>query len=131
MKGDAVEIKKGDDVVSTEPARRNRATIEPLVDVFENDNEVLLLADLPGVDPSELKVRVEGQELTLEGTWKATEPGQPTSREFVPVDFRRSFGLSRVVDTEKITADLKSGVLTVHLPRRSVVKPRHIEVQVG
>jgi HSP20 family molecular chaperone IbpA len=88
----------------------------PAVDVYENDNEFLVLADLPGVPQDGAEVTLERDRLVLQ----APAPGR---------NYRREFAVPPSVDAEAVSASLKAGVLTVHLPKRAPYKPRQIAVR--
>lgn len=92
--------------------------VTPEVDVYENADEFLVLADLPGVAKEALDVSFARGELTLQGT--------NTHRMY-----RRVFTLPEGIDAQHIAADLHDGVLTLHLPKAPEVKPRKIEVRAG
>ena len=112
---------------SANPAR----SVAPLVDVFENADEVLVVADVPGVGVDAVDVRVENGTLTLE----AKHPGRETrsapalAREYEELDRARSFRIPDGIDTSRITAEAKNGTLVVHLPKVAAVKPRKIEIR--
>jgi HSP20 family molecular chaperone IbpA len=97
-------------------AVQQRAGIAPRCDVFENKDEVLLVADLPGVSEDTLRIDVVDERISLEGRRES-------------YDFRRSFVLPDGIDREKIAAELKHGVLWLHLPKAAAVKPRRITVK--
>jgi HSP20 family molecular chaperone IbpA len=107
--------------------------VVPPVDVFENDASITLLADLPGVSREQLDVRVDGDNLVLEAT--AATAG-PENMELVygeaqiPI-YRRQFTLSRELDTSRIDAQLRDGVLRLTIPKAEEAKPRRIQVQAG
>jgi HSP20 family molecular chaperone IbpA len=97
-------------------AVRQRPAVAPVVDVFENKDEVLLVADLPGVNTDGLRVDVEEERLVIEGRrgdW----------------DYRRAFVMPDGIERDKIAAELKDGVLRLHLPKAAAVKPRRIEIK--
>jgi HSP20 family molecular chaperone IbpA len=105
----------------------------PRVDVFEDASGITLLADLPGVPRDKLELKVEGDTLLLEG---AVQPQTPEGLEAVYAEvriprFRRSFTLSRELDTQRIDANLKDGVLTLRIPKQAQAQPRRIAVQAG
>jgi HSP20 family protein len=112
---------------------RGRLVSAPPVDIFENDEEYVLEADVPGVSQDHVTLRLENGELTLEGQWSVPEIEGATvlAREFRPVDFRRAFVLPDTVDAEKVSAALKDGVLTVRIPKIEAVKPRSIQINAG
>lgn len=86
------------------------------LDVFENDKEFLLLADLPGVPQAGADVTLDKDRLVIQ----ATAPNRRYRRELV---------VPPSVDAENVTADMKAGVLTVHLPKRAPYQPRQIPVR--
>jgi len=99
--------------------------VAPPVDIYENNDEILVVADLPGVPNDALSVRVDGGELLIEGTQRLSEPG-PAVR---PLAFSRAFRVPNTVDANAISAELTHGVLRVHLAKREAAKPRRIEVK--
>lgn len=107
---------------------RDERRVTPPVDVFENNDEILLLVDVPGVAQDGLDIRLEGGQLDLEArqaTAIADELG------FAPVVYARSFSVPATVDSDKVAAELEMGVLQVHLPKSEAAKPRRIAVKVG
>src|SRR5262245_23973204 len=102
----------------------------PRVDILETEQEVLLLADLPGVKPTDVDVRFENGELTIHGRRTPSHMGKKRVLfEYEPTHYHRTFRLSEDVAADKIQADLKNGVLTVHLPKAEAAKPRKIAVR--
>ena len=108
----------------------NGGTYTPRFDICEQSDELLIFGDLPGVEPGDLEVHFENGELRLTGR---VTPRHADRRllygEYGVGDFHRSFAISEAVDASQISAELKHGVLTVHLPKANEVKPRRIEVQ--
>jgi HSP20 family molecular chaperone IbpA len=107
--------------------------VVPPVDVFENEASITLLADLPGVPRDQLHVRVDGDNLVLEAT--ATIAAGPENLELVYGEaqcpaYRRQFTLSRELDTSRIEAQLRDGVLRLTIPKAEEARPRRIQVQV-
>jgi HSP20 family molecular chaperone IbpA len=107
--------------------------VVPPVDVFENDNAITLLADLPGVTREQLQVRVDGDTLVLEATAAVQGPQdmQLVYGEAQCPTYRRQFTLSRELDTGRVEAQLRDGVLKLTIPKAEEAKPRRIQVQVG
>lgn len=110
-----------------------QAFVVPPVDVFENENAITLLADLPGVPREQLHVRVDGDNLLLEAT--AVTSG-PENMELVYGEaqcpaYRRQFTLSRELDASRIEAQLRDGVLRLTIPKAEEARPRRIQVQAG
>lgn len=104
----------------------------PRVDVLEDDTGISLLADLPGVSKEQLDIEVDGETLTLEGRVAQDTPEglQPAYVEVRVPRYRRAFTLSRELDTSRIEANLKDGVLTLRIPKQAHAQPKRIEVQV-
>jgi len=110
-----------------------RAALVPPVDIVENDLGITLLADMPGVSKDRLTVRVDGDNLVIEG---AADAAMPQKLEILHSEirnpyFRRSFTLSRELDTTKIDASLKAGVLRLHIPKAEEARPRKVEIKVA
>lgn len=121
----------GTDVATVERTRTG-TTYVPRCDIVETDDELLLYGDLPGVTPENLDVRFENERLIIHGKVESRHE----NREFVYGeygigDYYREFQIFEDVDAEKISADLKNGVLCVHLPKTEAAKPRRIEVKTG
>ena len=104
---------------------QNERWLRPAVDVYENENEWLIVGDLPGIEKNALDLHLEGKELTIEGK----RPGGED--EFNCGSYRRVFELPRGVDAEKVSAALHHGVFTIHLPKVAALKPRQIVVKAG
>jgi len=110
---------------------RERPAVPPRVDIYENAQEFLLVADLPGVRNDGLSINVENSELTLEAARTTAHPGAAVVSEHREVDFRRAFLLPQGIDREKIDAELRNGVLRLHLPKADALRPRQIPVRAG
>jgi HSP20 family protein len=103
------------------------------VDIFENEGNLVLKAELPGIEPKDVDVRVENNVLTLRGERKfenEVKREQYHRVERAYGTFSRSFTLPNVVDTDKIKAEFKDGVLRVTLPQREEAKPKQITIAV-
>jgi HSP20 family protein len=106
----------------------------PAVDILEKDGNLILRAELPGVNEKEIDLKLEGNVLTLRGERKLEDEQENNNyhrRESFYGTFSRSFTLPETVDRDHIKADYKSGVLTVTIPQRPEVKPREIPVSVN
>ncbi|HEX2570775.1 MAG TPA: Hsp20/alpha crystallin family protein [Polyangia bacterium] len=108
-----------------------RPVVAPAVDIYENAEEILLVADLPGVTEEGLVVRLEKDQLSIEGRMDLPQPGTALATGFRAVDYRREFVVPKGIDADKIAATLKLGVLRVKLPKVPALKPRQITVQAG
>jgi len=112
-------------------AQLERLEVRPRVDVFENDAEYLVIADVPGVRNDALDVRFEDGELRIEARRAANtaDGAQPLAEEYRVADYRRAFAMPEGVDPEKIEAELAQGVLKVHLPKSAHKRPRRIDIR--
>lgn len=113
---------------NVEPLRNSRV-VAPRVDIFETDRELLLYADLPGVASDGVDLRYEDGELILQGRVGGERSGTVLAAEFEPADFYRVFRVHDSIDAHKIDAELKNGVLTVHLPKEERHQPRKVTVK--
>ncbi|ARN18590.1 heat-shock protein [Piscinibacter gummiphilus] len=102
----------------------------PAVDVIEDDSGITLRADMPGVPRDQLELRVEGDTLLIEGKVQPQAPAglEAVYAEFRASRFRRTFTLSRELDSAKVDANLKDGVLTLRIPKQAHAQPRRIAV---
>jgi len=111
---------------------RTRGFVTPPANISANDSEYLVEVDMPGVDKSGLEITVEGNELTIIGQRKSELPeGEACYCESPQTDYRRMFELGPDVDTSRISAEMKQGVLKLRLPKSEKAKPKHIEVKVA
>ena len=115
----------------TERMRHHARYVAPPVDIYETPDGLVVLADVPGVAQEALEVRVDHNVLTMRGQARHVLPGEVPYREYDLSNFCRQFALSDTVDQSHITADLKSGVLALHLPKAEEATPRQIEVRVA
>ena len=111
-----------------EGTRTQEQYIAPPVDIYETPEGLTVLADLPGVSKDGLNIEVKDDVLTLQARAQHSLPGDPVYREFTLVNFFRQFQLSDRVDTGNIKAELKNGVLTLHLPKAEEAKPKQIKI---
>lgn len=105
----------------------------PPVDVFEDESSITLTADMPGVSGERLNLQVDKNTLLIEGEVALDLPQdiEALYAEVRTTGYRRSFALSSELDTDKIQANLKDGVLTLKLPKKEKYQPRKIQVQTG
>jgi HSP20 family protein len=126
-------------VVNTPTRERNEtgrteltrgATFTPRVDIVETQDELTLFADLPGVGSGDVELRYENGELFLQGRAKRRVSGKNLlAQEYEEGDFYRAFTIHESIDSTRISAECKNGVLTVHLPKTEAVRPRQIPVK--
>ena len=109
---------------------RGGLTYSPRIDIWETDDEIVLFADMPGVTAENLDMQFENRELRIHGTvCPRHEDVNFLYGEYGIGDFFRTFTIGESVDAEQIAAELKDGVLTLHLPKTEAHKPRKIEVK--
>lgn len=114
------------------PSRQEPALLPP-VDVIEDGTGITLHADLPGVPKDKLALRVEGDQLLIEGEMVLSIPqGMEASHAEVNLSrYRRGFTLSKELDADKVSAELSQGVLRVRIPKAEHAQPRRVEVRVA
>ena len=112
--------------------QRTGATLLPPVDIVEDAGGITVVADQPGVAREDLAIGVDGRSLTIDAPGRLGESSQLSSvyAEVRANHFRRSFELSSDLDTTKIDAGLRDGVLTLRIPKAEQAKPRRIDVRV-
>lgn len=115
----------------TEGTRTRERYVTPPVDIYDTPDGLVVTADVPGVTPEHLAVRVDNHILTIQAQVGQTPLADPTYREYQLVNYFRQFELSEKVDEGKISAELKHGVLTLILPKAEETKPRKITVAVN
>jgi HSP20 family protein len=113
------------------PSSRREFALRPPVDVFEDSDGITLWADMPGVARDRLTLRVDGTTLLLEGDIQFPIGGemQALYADVRSNRYQSTFVLSNELDTARIEASLKDGVLSVRIPKRSELRPRRIEVR--
>src|SRR6266478_884276 len=121
------------DVVGRTGEESNLTPWAPAVDIYETENELVVKADLPDVNPQDLDIRVENNILTIRGERKFEN--KVNEENYLRVEraygsFSRSFSLANSVKSEAIKADYHNGVLTLSLPKREEAKPKQIKVNV-
>lgn len=125
-------IKKESDQLMSKGAESTSALeyISPVVDVYETEDELVMLLDMPGVSQEETKVNIDKGVITITGSAKIPHGGDFRHLEFKPNHYKRSFELSPEINQEKIQADYKQGVLTIHMPKLEKPKSREVTVNV-
>jgi HSP20 family protein len=123
-----------DDGLTRFAGQASQAFWNPSIDISENDNEIVIRADTPGIDSKDVNISVSGRELTISGEKKdSREEGDDNAwyceRSFG--SFRRTIELPDNVNLDRISADSHNGVLTVHVPRTEPARRRQIEVKPG
>jgi HSP20 family molecular chaperone IbpA len=113
---------------SREETRSRQHCLTPAVDIFETEEALVLMADLPGLNKDAVEIHIEKGILTIEGRPEKESVGEQVYREFVAGPYFRQFRIPDSLDPGKASADFTSGVLTLTLPRAEKAKPRKIEI---
>jgi HSP20 family protein len=122
------------DAVGRTGEESNLTPWAPAVDIYETEQELVVKADLPEVNPQDLDIRVENNILTIRGERKFEN--KVNEENYLRIErsygsFSRSFSLANSVNSEAIKADYQNGVLTLSIPKREEAKPKQIKVNVG
>jgi HSP20 family molecular chaperone IbpA len=119
--------------VSRSERAKEVETLLPRVDVFEDKDGILLIADLPGVPKDKLELRVDNDTLTLEGEIAADVPEdmEAVYAEVRLSRYRRAFTLSGELDIARIDAQFRDGMLNLRIPKHAHAQPRRIKVKVA
>ncbi|MBW1727672.1 MAG: Hsp20/alpha crystallin family protein [Deltaproteobacteria bacterium] len=128
-----IQVKPKQELTSPAEQTRPGLVFTPNVDIFETDQEITLLADMPGVTADNLSIDLRDNILTLTGE---VAPFEDANEEDVLIEYEigkyhRQFNLSSVIDQSKIDAKLTDGVLRLSLPKVEKAMPRRIEVKTG
>jgi HSP20 family protein len=123
--------KPASDEVSSAEHTRSGTYYRPNVDILEGDDELLVVADVPGPAGEDIDVDFEDGTLTIHAKVKPRqdENTEYLIREYGVGDYYRTFRVSESIDPSKITAEYADGVLTLHLPKAESTKPRKIGVK--
>jgi HSP20 family protein len=126
----AVQKQEAMEVAAVERTRSGKVFYPP-VDIYERNEEIVLLADMPGVDPKTIDIKVEKNILSIQGQVYEQLPAdyELFYREYDNGDYQRSFTLNDTIDQNKIEAKYENGILKLRLPKAEKVKPKKIEVQ--
>ena len=120
------------DVTKKEQTQENDTVMLPPVDVIEDGTGITLYADMPGMSKDKLNMQIDNDTLTIEGELSLDMPANLQASR-VEVNFpryRRSFTLSKELDTEHVSAEFKQGVLKVRIPKAEHAQPRKIPINV-
>jgi len=128
----AMDIQQADKGIAAVPEQTRPGPVyTPAVDIFENENAIIVLADMPGVNAKDLSIDLRESVLTLTGRVTERERSNEVEvlREYSEGTFFRQFTLSQTIDQAKIDAQLSEGVLRLELPKVEKAKPRQISVR--
>jgi HSP20 family protein len=112
-----------------EEMRSQSRYLTPPVDIFETNENLVLIADMPGVEKDGLVINMEKGILTLKGEMKLAKKGQLLFHEFSSDNYYRQFKISEDIDMDKASADFDNGILTLTMPKSEAAKPKRIEIR--
>jgi HSP20 family protein len=126
-----LQVQQKQEVEKPQESTRPMRAFSPTTDIFETDEALTMLLEMPGVDRENIEISVENGVLTVEGkiNFSKYEGLQPVYSEYNVGPFRRSFRISSRIDQDKIKAEMESGVITLVLPKAEEAKPRRIEIK--
>lgn len=125
-----LQVQEKQELRGKSESTRNVPIFVPAVDIYESQNELTLLADMPGVPIENVDIDLKDDQLTIRGTTTTEEnAGTAMLREYAVGDYYRQFTVSSAIDREKIEASMKDGVLKLVLPKAEAAKPRKIAVK--
>jgi len=131
-KDQVMEVQKLEEAPADEMERtRSRRTFVPRADIFENDKEILVLADIPGASEKTVDITLEKNVLSITAFVEPTIPSgfEIAYAEYEEGDYQRSFRLSDEIDRDKIEAVVNSGVLRLRLPKAQEAKAKKIAIK--
>lgn len=99
------------------------------VDIYSTEDEIIIKAAVPGVNPDDVEITIEGDTLTIKSETQAPENVDYICQEYCYGPFARTFNLNVPIQTDKVTAEFENGLLTLTLPKTEEVKPKTIKVQ--
>ncbi len=120
-----------ENLVRHESTESQENFITPAVDIFETENGLTLVADMPGLEKDHVNISIDNDILTIRGNYKQSVEREFLWQEFNTMSYFRQFTLGRKIDQESITADYRHGVLSVSLPLAEEAKPRQVHVNIS
>ena len=128
---DVTAVREREGATPAGDAKATGRATAPLFDVLESADEILIVADVPGVQPEGIDLRVENDTLQLQARRAVrpeTDPGPALAREYVELDFTTRFRIPPGIDAGAVTAETRNGTLSIRLPKATAAKPRKIAV---
>jgi HSP20 family molecular chaperone IbpA len=128
-----LQVREKREVEKAQEQTRPLRAFVPNADIFETEDALTVVLEMPGVDRNNIDVNVDNGVLTIEGRidFNKYESLEPVYSEYNIGPFRRSFRISSQIDQDKIKAEMDAGVITLTLPKAEEAKPRKIEVRSG
>lgn len=114
------------------PERKSQLpTLTPAVDIFENDDEILLHADMPGINKKAVDINIDNGRLVLAATRRLEKAGAASWTEFGDAEYHRVFSVPQTIDVGRVSAEFRNGVLKLKMPKFEKAKPRQIKITEG
>jgi len=129
MAGQEMEKRQETTPSQREETRTVGRILTPAVDIYESEDTITLVADMPGVTKEGLDISMEKGVLTLNGAVSMESRGKPLLREFSSANYHRQFKISEHIDADKTKANLTKGVLKLDIPKAESAKPRKIAIK--
>jgi HSP20 family protein len=126
-----LQVQEKQEVQTDAETTRNVPLYVPAVDIYESNDSLTLVADMPGVSPDDVDIDLKDNQLTIQGSVRADEGKgeQVLLREYGVGDFYRQFTIGKLIDQSRIEASMKEGVLTLTLGKVEAARPRKINVK--
>ena len=133
MAAERKDVSNRESMAVAAPARREDSFLIPPVDIFEDTDGITVQAEMPGVSKQHLNIQADRNNLSIEGEAVIDLPDgmEALYADLQSTKYRRTFVLSGELQTDRIEANLKDGLLTLRIPKRAEYKPRKIEVRTG
>lgn len=133
MRDDELTVQPKQEVQQSGESTKPEKYYVPAVDIYESEEAVTVVAEMPGVGREGIEIDLEDSVLTLKGAMRAEEPSdmRVLLREYEPGHYLRRFTVAETIDQQNISAALTDGLLTVVLPKATPARPKRIEVQVA
>jgi HSP20 family protein len=128
MEGKDIQVQEKKEIEAQGELTQEGPFFVPNIDIFEDDNNIVLLADMPGVSKDNVDIRVEDGRLSIQGKVSKETPGEYVLSEYSIGDYFSNFALSTTIDQSGIQASMKNGVLRVVLPKSDKLKPKKIAI---
>lgn len=129
MEGKDMQVQEKKEVEAQGELTQEGPFFVPNIDIFEDDDNIVLLADMPGVGKDDVNIHIEDGQLLIEGKVNKEAPGDYVLSEYSIGDYHCKFTLSNIVDQSRIQASMKNGVLRLVLPKSDKSKPRKITIR--
>ncbi|NLV25433.1 MAG: Hsp20/alpha crystallin family protein [Deltaproteobacteria bacterium] len=131
MNGKEIAARDMGEINKAEETRNQRNFIVPPVDIVEDEEDLVLVADMPGVDKERITIDIENDILTIKGQVALPLRGQGelTHQEYEPRDYHRRFQLLEGINQDAAKAEYTDGVLVLRLPKAEAAKPRQIRIE--